>query len=469
LKIFKAEGGFMKKGFLFFGLMVLSMTCGSLFAQGQEDEDLPDSRPGKFSLTIDFNASILSADTDGVVDSLTDIGFDEDESVISFGYESGLFGGAASLAFGQETLRIFYGEIADMLGQGPLSIDELYVWIKPFGEHFKFTGGIFENTDGIADYADDIDNFDMGVFIFGEDGAPFSEPEEITGGALANGFLTDAIFGPVTLQFLLAPNYSKESASVLGTDFFNTLAPSWGTVAADARFFRIGGKIIADIGVGTVSAMFKTFQWPMAIANNAMQLEAMATGTTFTPYTGSKMHNMTFGAYADITAVENLGLSLGYTGFMNTTNASGFDNILWNGIDLRAAWTGIPGLSISTHNNFSFAKGVEHDWLGALTGKDSYFLTIYNAVGVTKELTKKFSINAETGNVFSHTDNGSSGEIKVDNLWIGAKLIARVTEHAEFEAGFKTDVLSNTTSGAYGSDDDTKAVFSIPVGITVSF
>ena len=455
----------MKRTFL---SVALFMTCGFLFAQAQENEEAPASRSGKVSLTIDFDASILSADTDGVVDSLTDIGFDEDESIISVGYESDLFGGAASLAFGQETLRIFYGEAADMLGEGPLSIDELYVWIKPFGEHFKFTGGIFENTDGIADYTDDIDNFDMGVFIWGEDGEPFSEPEEISGGALANGFLTDAIFGPVTLQFLLAPNYSKESASVLGTDFLQALSPSAQEVAADARFFRLGGRIIADIGVGTVSAVFKSFHWPMAITNAVMEMEATAKGDPFTPYGGSRMNNMTFGAYADITALENLGLSLGYTGFMMASNASGVDNILWNGIDLRASWTGIPGLSISTHNNFSFAKGVENDWLGALTSEDSFFLTVYNAVGATKELTEKFSINAEVGNIFSRTDNGSAGEIKADSLWIGTKLIARVTEHAEFEAGFKTDVLLSTADGNY-SDGDNKAVFSIPVGITISF
>jgi hypothetical protein len=447
--------------------MVLSMACGSLFAQAQESGDTPASLPGGVSLTLDFDASVLSADTDGVVDSLTDIGFDTDESIISVGYESELFGGAASFAFGQETLRILYGEIGDMLGQGPFSIDELYVWIKPFGDHFKFTGGIFENTDGIADYTDDIDNFDMGVFIFGEGGAPFSEPEEITGGALANGFLTDAIFGPVTLQLLLAPNYSKESAAVLGTEIFNTLfqGPGWGSLAENGRFFRVGGRVIADIGVGTVSAMFKAFQWPMSIVNVS---ESMATGIS-PNYGGDVMNNLTFGAYADITAVENLGLSLGYTGFMMTSDASGIDNILWNGIDLRAAWTGIPGLSISTHNNFSFAMGADNEWSGALVGDDSSFLTIYNAVGATKELTEKFSVNAEIGNVFSKTDMGSSGEIKVDNLWVGAKLIARVTEHAEFEAGFKTDVLSNTTSGNYGSDDDTRAVFSIPVGITISF
>jgi hypothetical protein len=439
----------MKTKQIFLGIMALSMTFVSLLAQAQEGE------PGKVNFSLEFGASLLSADSEGVVDSLTDVGFGDGDSTVGVAYEGELFGGTASFAFAPETLRIFYGEIGDMLSWNPFSIDELYVWIKPFGEFFKFTGGIFENTDGLADYTDDIDNFGMGVFIWGEGGAPFSEPTEITGGALANGFLTDAVFGPVTAQFLLAPNYSKESAVVLGTEIFNTLfqSPSWGSLTEDGRFFRAGARVIADIGVGTVSAMFKAFQWPISIVN-------VSEGQS---YGGEVINNLTFGAYADITAVENLGISLGYTGFMLANNASDVDNILWSGIDLRAAWTGIEGLSISTHNNFSFASGAEKDWTGTLLEGDS-FLTLYNAIGATKELTEKFSVNAEIGNVLSKTARGSGSvldEIEIDNFWGAAKLIAAVTENAEFNAGLRIDLEKN--------GDDTLTRFSIPVGISVSF
>ena len=55
----------------------------------------------------------------------------------------------------------------------------------------------------------------MGVFFPGEGGEVFTEPEETTSGTLANGFLTDAAFGPVPLQLLLSSNYSGKSASAL--------------------------------------------------------------------------------------------------------------------------------------------------------------------------------------------------------------------------------------------------------------
>ncbi|MDR2053732.1 MAG: hypothetical protein LBP80_09985, partial [Treponema sp.] len=141
----------------------------------------------KVSFALEFNASVLSADSEGVVDSMTDAGFNEDETKIGLGYEDELWGASASLKFGPESLRLLNGEIGEMFAGSPLALDELYGWIKPFGEHFKFTGGIFENTDGVADYTDDIDDFSMGVFVIGEGGDPFTEPEENTDAALTNG------------------------------------------------------------------------------------------------------------------------------------------------------------------------------------------------------------------------------------------------------------------------------------------
>jgi hypothetical protein len=394
-----------------------------------------------------------------------DAGFDDEESGISLGYERELFGGAASLNFSPETLRLLDGEIGDMFGDGPFSIDELYVWVKPFGSHFKFTGGIFENTDGVADYTDDIDIYGMGVFIIGEEG-PVGEPEATTDPALTNGFLTDLIFGPVTVQFLLAPNYSGESASGLANTLLveplndayklRNIPITISDVDTKKRFFRLGGRVIADLGPATISALFKTFQWPMQIMNVAEALEKVSPGS----YQGSKVNFNTFGFYADITAIEDLGISLGYTGFTMASNASGWDNIFWSGIDLRAAWTGIEGLSVSTHNNISFAPGVKNDWLGILG--DGSFFSLFNAVGVTKELTEKFSVNGELANIFSRADSTVFGDVKYDNFSVGVKLITKVTEHAEFKAGFTVDI--EKSKGA-----DAVATFSIPLGIAITF
>jgi hypothetical protein len=435
-------------------VVLLAVTGGILLAHADEAVSIAD----KLSLELEFNASVFSADSNGVVDSMTDAGFNEDAAQIALSYEDELWGGTASLKFGQETLRIFSGEIAGMMGGNPLSIGDLFVWIKPFGEHFKFTGGIFENTSGLADYTDDIDNFGMGVFFSGENGEPFTEPDEVTNTALVNGLLTDLIFGPLTVQFLLAPNYSAESASVLASDVLSSLSGSAVTLTANERFFRIGGRVIYGIeGIGTVSAMVKTFQYPIEIIDVVEQ----------NTFPGSKVNFTTFGAYFDLTAVENLGVSLGYTGFVPLNDSSDVDNILWSGIDLRATWTGIEGLSISTHNNFSFASGAEKDWLGLLT--DGAFITLYNAIGATKELSEKFSVNAEAGNVFSKTDDGNSGAWEFENIWARATFIARAGEHAEFSAGLRVDFAKTTLSGRFGDGDESLTVFSIPVGIKVSF
>lgn len=419
----------------------------------------------KVHLGMEFNASVLSADSEGVVDSLTDAGFNEDETKFALSYDDDLWGGTAAFKFASETFRIFFAEGAEALGQNPLSIDELFVWIKPFGEYFKFTGGIFENTDGVADYTDDIDDFAMGVFIIGEDGRPFSEPEDMTNAALTSGLLTGAVFGPVTLQFLLAPNYSPQSASGLATDYFAAFGSST-PVDAGERFFRFGGRVIIDAGVGTAVLMAKTFRWPVAVMNAQIDLVNNA-GSTPPHHRGLKAEMTTFGAYFDCTAVENLGISLGYTGFLPFNNTDNVDNILWSGVDLRLTWTGIEGLSISTHNNISFASGAEKDWMYLLAGGS--FFNLYNTLGATKELTEQFSVRAVAGNILSKTAPGGDDKINFDNFLVEGNLIARAGENAEFSIGLKVDVTKNETSGVFGDADDMLTVFSIPLGIVVSF
>jgi hypothetical protein len=273
------------------------------------------------------------------------------------------------------------------------------------------------------------------------------------------------------VQFLLGPNYSPQGGSDLTNGFMGAFLQQNGLPQLDLgfRFFHIGGKIIADLGFGTVALTAKTQQWPIE-AVNAMYLVFRGQSPNFP---GGKTNFLTFGANFDITAVENLGISLGYTGMINTNDADDVESILWNGIDLRAMWTGIEGLSLSTHNNISFAAGKEKDWMDAL-GKDGTFLTLYNAVGMTKELNEKFSVNAEIANVWSKTENGtdSNGDdnkINFEEFFAGAKLITHVTENVEFDAGLAVTFTKHSTSGDYGDANDSLTVFSVPVTVKVSF
>jgi hypothetical protein len=446
-----------KKHGIFLGIISIAVMGVSLSAQEGEG--------GKASLTLDFSASIVSVNSDGDVDSFADAGFGEDnESTLSFSYESEFFGGVASLGFYPMLHYLFSNSMGDDAGANIFTIDELYAWIRPFGEHFKFTAGIFENTDGVTDYTDDIDNFKMGVFYDGtESMGPYTEPVWYFTAALENGFLSEASFGPITAQFLLAPNFGDKTAAAFLKDPFTNSMAMFGVSNynhsndAGGRLFRLGGRLIAEFeDTITVSTLFKLESWPTEIMNNFFQ--QIRPGSP--PVPGSVMHQSTFGAYLDITAIENLGISLGYTGFMVPTDDGDAKASLWNGIDLRATWTGIEGLSISTHNNISFSNG--KDWyLGR--GENGTFFNLYNAFGLTKTLTEQFGINMEIGNVFSKTnyDNGIP-KTEYNNFWGQAKLIASPVENAEFSVGLRFE-------GTKQDDDNLTTVFSVPIGITVSF
>jgi hypothetical protein len=185
---------------------------------------------------------------------------------------------------------------------------------------------------------------------------------------------------------------------------------------------------------------------------------------------GKTALGMSLFAYAQedsASIVDKLHLSMEFNASIVSADTDGVDSILWNGIDLCAVWTGIKGISISTHNNISFAKCAENEWMYLLT--DGSFLSLYNAIGITKELNENFSINAEIANILSKTDNGSTGTIDFNNFWVEGKLISHVSANAEFSAGLKVDVTNNTATGAYGDVDDMLTVFSIPIGIKISF
>jgi hypothetical protein len=123
--------------------------------------------------------------------------------------------------------------------------------------------------------------------LYCEDGNYFSDSDdEYLNIALSNGFHADAVLGPLTLQLLLAPNFSKENAAELTATPIDGMYEAAGVpspgVTADGHFFRLGYRGIA----GTRSVQ---------------------------TFTISNVNWTTFGAYFDFTAAENPGVSLGYT------------------------------------------------------------------------------------------------------------------------------------------------------------
>jgi hypothetical protein len=116
------------------------------------------------------------------------------------------------------------------------------------------------------------------------------------------------------------------------------------------------------------------------------------------------------------------------------------------------------------------AKGAKNHWMRLLAGDDTSFFTLYNAIGMTKELNGRFSINAVISNLFSKSESGAIGKYDTDSFEVSGKLITKAAENAEFNVGISVDVTKTVSNGAYfGDADDTVTTFSIPVGIKVNF
>ncbi|MDR0785337.1 MAG: hypothetical protein LBE74_05570 [Treponema sp.] len=427
---------------------------------------------GEFSVTLDFSASALEVEKSGNetnIDSFADSAFEDSE--LSFSYEGEKFGGVVTLGLPDANLHLIMSE-DDLITLA--SFSELYGWIKPFGSIVKFTAGIFENTDGIADYTDDIDDFDVGVFILGDGDEPFAEPMKYFSAALVDGFLTDLYLGPMTVQLLFGPNLGKKH---MASEIFGDMSPSIEDFAIDGRQYRLGARVFAEIEkVGTFALMFKTFQWPKAVMEKVFLFALDGQSDAFTDLypngmPGDFMNYHNFGAYADITAAENLGIMLGYTGYVFANSDSNVNSPLFHGIDLRATWTGVEGLSLSTHNNVSFAFGSDDEWdaLNSIGAGNSFF-NLYNAVGATKTLTDVLSVNAQIGNILSKISADKQPTALQtrtrDEFWAEAKLIASVTENTQFKAGLKLALVNDDVAG---SDATTTTTFSIPVGVSVNF
>jgi hypothetical protein len=389
-------------------------------------------------VTFDLSTSLLrvtsfldmpagSTKPDVFVDSFATSTFDDSE--IKFSYDGETYGGALTLGFEDSATPAF-------------EFDEVYGWIKPFGNVVKFTGGIFDNNDGINLYDDVIDDYDMGIFGFKSrflDGAD-GTPEGNTSIFLSNGFLTDLSFGAFTLQLLLGPNLDARQVNAPSSD--------------DPRYLiNYGVRFYTPVkGFGTIAAQYKLSQTPFT---ESSAIVAYA--------------EHTFGIYADITAADNLGLTIGYTGLLPTLDVSGAKNSLVNGIDLRGVFTGISGVAIHTHNNLTFAKGSNKD---AVIGDRSVFF-LYDAIALDIDLGNGLSLIPEIN--YKHqeiTENNVSGEF-FDSYGVKADFKKTVNDHASIKCGLAFGLESggslDSNGKKVGDSVTTTAQFSVPVGMTIKW
>jgi hypothetical protein len=191
------------------------------------------------------------------------------------------------------------------------------------------------------------------------------------------------------------------------------------------------------------------------------------------------------GIYADIRAIEKLVLTAGFSGVFDTVEAKDSDVNKYSdksfyGIDLRARYTGIDKVAITSHNNASF-----YDNNAKESDEKVDTFVLYNQVAASIQLTEKLWTKAQLYNVLGTTSakEGAPGDLKdlvttYDALGIRADLFYTLTPTATVRAGvayenhtaYATyDGDTYAKSGAEKGTKDNAWGFKVPIGITFAF
>lgn len=229
---------------------------------------------------------------------------------------------------------------------------------------------------------------------------------------------------------------------------------------------------------------------------------------------GKGIWDHAFGVYANLDLIENLGIGVGYSGafraredYKDDPNAYGslgpgertkYVYPYLNGIDLRFAFTGVDKLNVTLNNNvsFSYVKNDDNEFTrvagvnygsGFLANGSSGsraaelsegYLALYNALGLTYNLTDALAANVTIGNtLYSYTQTDKrieSDEIitkintDVFETIVGAAY--SFTENVVLEAGlaFRINTV-NWEKTHYDTYNGGLFTFGIPLAFTVKF
>jgi hypothetical protein len=135
---------------------------------------------------------------------------------------------------------------------------------------------------------------------------------------------------------------------------------------------------------------------------------------------GAAFHS--FGLYTNLFVVENLGIGVGYTGAFRTyedrkeiAGTTTYSAPYFQGFDLRFQFTGVPNLTITFNNAFTFAfaegttaanqrvLGVDGSWLGTSgarteTQSEQAWYALYNALAINYKLSDPLTLNFGVAN-----------------------------------------------------------------------
>ena len=304
----------------------------------------------------------------------------------------------------------------------------------------------------------------------------------------------DAIGLPLTLQFALDPGNNSGVNAGLVADYrmsFNYIKFN-GAV-------RLSGEAIADRL--TFDAIYRFKGGDPNTLND--YVEGIHEGGFIQP-DGLGVYSHTFGLFANILGLPNLGIGLGYSGYIrffeedrDTSPAIiTHSGPLFSGIDLRIQYTGIPNLTITSANNVSFARinrsSLPDDRIVGVLGvplplgtSQSWF-ALYNALGFNYRLNERFTASFQIANRFGRitTVSGAYGEPLVTvtrsrmQFGGGAYLAYHFTQNILFQVGcvfrFLNDTYTNNAVGAqeninYRNASGGMFSFAIPIRMRVVF
>lgn len=208
----------------------------------------------------------------------------------------------------------------------------------------------------------------------------------------------------------------------------------------------------------------------------------------------------TFGAYANILGIRNLGIGVGYSGYVKVfedDNDSATHTIsrrgpFFNGFDLRLQYTGIDRLVITSASNFSFgriqrSKEEPIVAIGVLgsplpLGTSQQWVGLYNALGadfqLNDNLTLSFQMGHRYGIITTINTPVTGGSITVTRsrhqLGGGGFIAYQINRHLRLQTGFVfrylNDAYTNNTPGSqlsFAGRDASGGMFEIAVPLRV--
>ncbi|MDR1099037.1 MAG: hypothetical protein LBL28_01005 [Treponema sp.] len=336
------------------------------------------------------------------------------------------------------------------------------------------------------------------------------------------GYLLDLTFAPLTISASAGGLFESlsrpfktpwiQGSGTRLSDYDNTYDP---VLSTKTNFgFRAEGAQIADIL--TVAAVYKYADTYLA------KPEAVDTENTI----DEAVRNHAFGLYANVKPASFLGISAGYSGLVQSwenskypaTKPSSAGDIdyethelseyrrinfpYYNGVDLRAFFTGVEKLSITFNNNLSFAriKGISQAdradgsfakgwaYAGQLNEDNAFaekraedYLGFYNALGLKYEINNALDLDFQAANqlgFFTLREDGAPVARSItESLGLYTGLSYRVIQRDRVRGSIRGGIDLKISSYSYqdfGSKDKPTHKtgyidFGIPLGIKVEF